>query len=547
MEGMPNIHDFELGRRLAGASSGVNRPLAFAQVASSRWGEAILALIHRRCLKTIRLSYIDTLPLEALSNGIQDLYMTHSSCLSFQPELRAETSNRITLRCLGHDTLSMISFIDIYLERALRAGRRSRPPRIGLLDLSKIERLSIVLQVGNSVIYAPLLRQTVCLQELEFIGETSSSLCPIISTLFLNGEHKDSPLHTSTPHPDLSSPNSRPYPRLLNGAFAQLVALERLCLDIVVQGFLDLDPQSFEPARWARLSEILAMPGACPNLREVAISVQIRVSDTPYELRSLNKSFKECKGDAERLVGMFSFPPNFKLEQAQWRWNGGISAIIGNPQLRTLRLEDVFAMPIDQLPSGLRELHSRRATFGNALNERRTSTRKRKQIQVLSCDTLSALSLGVYYKEDLTPFGVDLSQLKKLSFHLQLRVGTQLIRQSRCLEELELTTHQSYSGATALDFSSPPMSNLQPASLATLSSLTVCNFRYCQVGDRNDLLGCPYTPIAIVEELFMGLTALETLRFDIILQGHAGRERRNIRCREMGSPSQYPGTTGFLP
>ncbi|KAJ3504557.1 hypothetical protein NMY22_g17882 [Coprinellus aureogranulatus] len=213
-------------------------------------------------------------------------------------------------------------------------------------------------------------------------------------------------------------------------------------------------PPSAETLDYHRRSQLLIRTITCnPSLGLHVRRLSHRVTSIPgdnyeeldvilhaFELMPNVLDFELGHRRPEAPLGSWLGPGvTFKLEQAQWRWNGGISAIIGNPQLRTLRLEDVFAMPIDQLPSGLHELHLRRATFGNALNERRTSTRKRKQIQVLTCDTLSALSLGVYYKEDLTPFGVDLSQLKKLSFHLQLRAGTQLIRQSRCLEELELT------------------------------------------------------------------------------------------------------------
>ncbi|KAJ3545528.1 hypothetical protein NMY22_g2406 [Coprinellus aureogranulatus] len=315
---MSSISELELGIRAASLDSRItNTSLDFRKVPPGRWKETISTLVGHPQLKTLRLSCINALPLDTFPVGVQALHLK-STWLPFVRGLGPNVDHPcLPLRSLSCDTLSLMRVINHYR----RANPQPWPPErmvVGSLDLSTIERLCLKLLSRNAEHYAPVVRQATRLSHLELFvphSITPRSEQHVFLSLPLSQLHHAS-LHSLSHLAVHNTFNFRgprlqllnPYTRILEDfdAFAQLTSLERLSINIDLEGCLDLDPRTMDPIRWIRLSNILTMDGACPKLRAVAIFVRVQVSNTPLVASAIGKTVAECKEDAERLVERLS-------------------------------------------------------------------------------------------------------------------------------------------------------------------------------------------------------------------------------------------------
>jgi hypothetical protein len=102
-----------------------------------------------------------------------------------------------------------------------------------------------------------------------------------------------------------------PYTSIVDDVLTQFTALETLRFEFILQQFLNLNPSTFTDGGWSHLPSVVTQPGACPRLREVAIRVIIRASDTPLvygnsEDGIVDRTVKQCKEDADWVAGAFA-------------------------------------------------------------------------------------------------------------------------------------------------------------------------------------------------------------------------------------------------
>ncbi|KAJ3502429.1 hypothetical protein NMY22_g18585 [Coprinellus aureogranulatus] len=294
---MSDIVDFEFGTRAVNALGAISA--VDFRTAPGQWKAAVSTLLRLPDLKTLRLSCINSLPLECLSAGIQALHFNRSR-LSSESDLERGIEDR---------------------SLTLNPGASQRLV-IGSLDLSAIERLFLKLLFKSVDHYTPLVRQASRLRELEMLvphsvtshAETQDFQSSPFSQIHPASQNslRHLTIHNMFYFGDACLQLWNPYTRIVEDALSQLPSLDHLHINIFLQGFLDLLPQSMNPARWTRLLELFTMPGACPNLRKVAVIVHIRASDEPLIGRdnegsdTVNKTVQQCKEDAERLVEMVS-------------------------------------------------------------------------------------------------------------------------------------------------------------------------------------------------------------------------------------------------
>ncbi|TEB40098.1 hypothetical protein FA13DRAFT_53832 [Coprinellus micaceus] len=112
---------------------------------------------------------------------------------------------------------------------------------------------------------------------------------------------------------------------------------------------------------------------------------------------------------------------------------------------------------------------------------------------------------------------LETSTIKRLSIYLYLATTQdyrRLLRQTSCLQELELTVERTIVSPTDLaNFVSPPLTHLHPQSFSTLRFLTV----HMRIDLQNGVLLSPYTNL--VGDSLAQFVALESLLFNIVLQG----------------------------
>ena len=109
-------------------------------------------------------------------------------------------------------------------------------------------------------------------------------------------------------------PIIRPYTGVPNEELTRLAALERLDVDMVLEGRYDLEPMHFNPDAWRSLPLVLQKSGALPKLRRLSVRVETKFFDphlrcdafepplTVEEIAEIEREFSEKEAHAEMLV-----------------------------------------------------------------------------------------------------------------------------------------------------------------------------------------------------------------------------------------------------
>ncbi|TEB20141.1 hypothetical protein FA13DRAFT_271569 [Coprinellus micaceus] len=199
IEMMPNVTDLTLGYRriVVPWTEGhrmlmapIPRELVFqnrkgtsGEDPHSRWKRAVVALIQRTQLKTLRLAKIRILPLYSLSPSIRTLYLQDSS-FSLDRPLEPFENRCVKLESLNCEDDEAVNFVDDYL-KAEEVGL----PLPVTLDLSGLRRLGITALCGYHERWGRVLRRVGHLCELEVLGELHRAINEGVLTLTLRPQY----------------------------------------------------------------------------------------------------------------------------------------------------------------------------------------------------------------------------------------------------------------------------------------------------------------------------------------------------------------------
>ncbi|KAJ3520767.1 hypothetical protein NMY22_g12602 [Coprinellus aureogranulatus] len=207
------------------------------------------------------------------------------------------------------------------------------------------------------------------------------------------------------------------------------------------------------------------------------------------------------------------------------QWKECIMSIVGRPTLRALALRNIFGFPINGISPSIRDLHLKESSFDLQDVSTMGSIAKgesQNQLRVLACDAKTLRPFTRVYLESAPqhagPPKIDLSTLQKLSVELTIITAEAqlqlLLGQSTCLRELEIRVGRSIRSQFIRSTISP-IRSLQPASMATLSCLTIHDDAFFSVGET--LHTQPYT--SVVGDVLLELKRLKTLRYNMTWSG----------------------------
>ncbi|TEB40102.1 hypothetical protein FA13DRAFT_1724327 [Coprinellus micaceus] len=282
----------------------------------SRWKEAMRDFIRGSGLKYLSLRGI-TFPPNYLPTSLRTLDLEGSS-LGFEGDRLkgGPRHRRIELETLWCNDIESLLYFDIYLEEGGQAIR-----------LSKIKNLSLWAHWHVPERWARLLNQTESIQYLRItvhrrVDDSRAEGVPLEGFVQSPLEHVHQASYSTITHLKLDihgslvpdKPIIRPYTGVLNEGLTRLDALERLEVDMVLEGRYDLEPMHFNPGEWRSLPLVLQKYGVLPKLGWLSVRVETKLFDprlrchpeepplTDEEIAEIELEFLKKEAHAEMLV-----------------------------------------------------------------------------------------------------------------------------------------------------------------------------------------------------------------------------------------------------